>query len=185
VRADVQNSAEREGGLASCMAGAAVTSLLFTVGKFLIGLYIGKSSIASSYGAAGALVVLLIWCTTQRRFFCLEPSLPALMRRCAGRAKCMTCVPSPFKPFKAEDRRGWGSGVRTPAPALHLEALESGEATLRGTVCWSFPTHPAALYSTRYRRSVSGAGSTPSTAASCLRQRRYVHNASLRWPMVT
>lgn len=41
--------------------GAAVTSLLFAIGKLLIGLYIGKSAIASSYGAAGAFAVLLIW----------------------------------------------------------------------------------------------------------------------------
>ena len=41
--------------------GATVTALLFSLGKFVIGLYIGKSSIASSYGAAGALVVLLLW----------------------------------------------------------------------------------------------------------------------------
>jgi membrane protein len=40
---------------------ASLTSLLFTIGKFLIGLYLGNSSIASSYGAAGSLVVLLIW----------------------------------------------------------------------------------------------------------------------------
>jgi membrane protein len=41
--------------------GAAVTALLFTVGKFLIGLYLAKSSVASTYGAAGSLVVLLLW----------------------------------------------------------------------------------------------------------------------------
>lgn len=41
--------------------GAAVTSLLFTIGKSLIGLYLGKSSVTSAYGAAGSLVVLLIW----------------------------------------------------------------------------------------------------------------------------
>jgi membrane protein len=41
--------------------GAAFTSLLFSIGKYLIGLYIGNSSIASSYGAAGSLVVLLVW----------------------------------------------------------------------------------------------------------------------------
>ncbi len=41
--------------------GAAVTSLLFTVGKQLIGLYLGQSSVASSYGAAGSLIVLLLW----------------------------------------------------------------------------------------------------------------------------
>jgi membrane protein len=41
--------------------GAAVTSFLFAVGKFLIGLYIGKASVASSFGAAGSLVVLMVW----------------------------------------------------------------------------------------------------------------------------
>jgi membrane protein len=43
------------------MIGAVVTALLFTAGKFLIGLYVAKSSVASSYGAAGSLVVLLLW----------------------------------------------------------------------------------------------------------------------------
>ena len=41
--------------------GAAVTSLLFSIGKFLIGLYIGKTSVASGFGAAGSLAVLLVW----------------------------------------------------------------------------------------------------------------------------
>ncbi len=43
------------------IVGALATSLLFTVGKTLIGLYIGSSSVASSYGAAGALVIVLLW----------------------------------------------------------------------------------------------------------------------------
>jgi len=41
--------------------GAAVTALLFSVGRFLIGLYLGRSSVGSPYGAAGSLVVLLLW----------------------------------------------------------------------------------------------------------------------------
>src|SRR5205085_9101107 len=41
--------------------GAAVTAILFAVGKLLIGLYLGKSSVASSFGAAGSLVVLMLW----------------------------------------------------------------------------------------------------------------------------
>ena len=41
--------------------GAAVTALLFTVGKYLIGLYVGRSAVTSSYGAAGSLVVVLLW----------------------------------------------------------------------------------------------------------------------------
>jgi membrane protein len=41
--------------------GAALTSVLFTVGKFLIGFYIGKSVSASAYGAAGSLVIVVAW----------------------------------------------------------------------------------------------------------------------------
>jgi membrane protein len=41
--------------------GAIATAFLFTLGKLLIGLYLGKSAVASSYGAAGAVVILLIW----------------------------------------------------------------------------------------------------------------------------
>ena len=41
--------------------GAAVTAALFSIGKLALGLYLGKSSITSSYGAAGSLVALAIW----------------------------------------------------------------------------------------------------------------------------
>jgi membrane protein len=41
--------------------GALLTSVLFSLGKFLLSLYLGKSSIASVYGAAGSLVVILMW----------------------------------------------------------------------------------------------------------------------------
>jgi membrane protein len=41
--------------------GAAVTAALFTIGKVLIGLYIGKSDVTSSFGTAGSLVVVIIW----------------------------------------------------------------------------------------------------------------------------
>lgn len=41
--------------------GAAVTALLFSIGKFVIGLYLGNSSFGSSYGAAGSVIILLVW----------------------------------------------------------------------------------------------------------------------------
>jgi membrane protein len=41
--------------------GAAVTAVLFSMGNYLIGLYVGYSSAASAYGAAGSLVVILLW----------------------------------------------------------------------------------------------------------------------------
>jgi membrane protein len=42
-------------------AGAIFTSVLFGIGKFALGLYLGKSSVASTFGAAGSLVILLLW----------------------------------------------------------------------------------------------------------------------------
>ena len=41
--------------------GAMITALLFNLGKFLLGLYLGRSSVASAYGAAGSLVIVLLW----------------------------------------------------------------------------------------------------------------------------
>lgn len=43
------------------LIGALVTALLFSIGKFLIGLYLGNSAIASSYGAAGSVILVLVW----------------------------------------------------------------------------------------------------------------------------
>src|SRR5205814_7598308 len=41
--------------------GAVGTALLFTMGKFLLGLYLGKASVGSAYGAAGSLVAVIVW----------------------------------------------------------------------------------------------------------------------------
>ncbi len=51
--------------------GAAVTALLFEIGKLLIGLYLGKTSVASGFGAAGSLVVLLVWVYFAAQIFLL------------------------------------------------------------------------------------------------------------------
>jgi len=51
--------------------GAAVTALLFEIGKVLIGLYLGKTSVASSFGAAASLVVLLVWVYFSAQIFLL------------------------------------------------------------------------------------------------------------------
>jgi membrane protein len=51
--------------------GATVTALLFTVGKYLIGVYLGKSSFNSAYGAAGSIIVLLLWIYYSAQIFLL------------------------------------------------------------------------------------------------------------------
>jgi len=58
--------------------GAAVTALLFTAGKFLIGLYIGKSGVSSGFGAAGSVVVLLVWVYYSAQIFLLGAEFTAI-----------------------------------------------------------------------------------------------------------
>ncbi len=51
--------------------GAAITSLLFNAGQFLIGLYIGKSGIASAFGAAGSIAIIFVWVYYSAQIFLL------------------------------------------------------------------------------------------------------------------
>ncbi|MGI4849234.1 MAG: YihY/virulence factor BrkB family protein [Janthinobacterium lividum] len=51
--------------------GAAVTAFLFAIGKFLIGMYIGKSGVTSGFGAAGSVVVVLVWVYYSAQIFLL------------------------------------------------------------------------------------------------------------------
>jgi membrane protein len=51
--------------------GAAVTSALFAVGKWAIGLYIGRTSVGSAFGAAGSLVVVMVWVYYSAQIFLL------------------------------------------------------------------------------------------------------------------
>ena len=81
--------------------GAIVTALLFTVGKMAIGFYIGRSAVASAFGAAASLVAMVVWVYWSAQIFLLgaeftwvyarrcgslrEPSTPAPDRRPAMR----------------------------------------------------------------------------------------------------
>jgi len=47
--------------LKDCLLGAAFTSLLFMFGKYVIGAYLSSSAMASAYGAAGSLILILVW----------------------------------------------------------------------------------------------------------------------------
>jgi len=53
------------------IVGALLTTLLFTIGKSLISIYLGNSSMASSYGAAGSLIILLLWVYYSAQLFLL------------------------------------------------------------------------------------------------------------------
>ncbi len=53
------------------VVGASVTSIIFTIGKQLIALYLGKAAFASTYGAAGSFIVLLVWVYYSAQLFFL------------------------------------------------------------------------------------------------------------------
>jgi len=51
--------------------GSAATALFFTIGKFAIGAYLGKAGVTSGFGAAGSIVVLLVWVYYSSQLFLL------------------------------------------------------------------------------------------------------------------
>ena len=64
--------------------GATVTALLFTIGRVLIGVYIGKSGIASGFGAAASLIVILIWVYYSAQIFLLGAEFTWIYARTFG-----------------------------------------------------------------------------------------------------
>jgi membrane protein len=66
--------------------GAAITAILFTLGRFLIGLYLTKTSTASAFGAAGSLAVLLLWFYYSALVFMTGAEITKVYaRRCGAR----------------------------------------------------------------------------------------------------
>ncbi len=88
--------------------GAAITALLFTIGKSLIGLYIGRSGIASAFGAAASLAVLLLWVYYSAQIFLLGVEFTrvyAQRRRDAGE-----CAGVPRSVPVVQDERAASAG---------------------------------------------------------------------------
>ncbi len=82
------------------MVGAAVTSLLFTVGKQIIGLYLGKTTLASTYGAAGSLVIVLVWVYYSAQLFFLGAEFTKVYTRTFGSQFSRTLEPSSPVPME-------------------------------------------------------------------------------------
>lgn len=71
---------------ADVWVGSLLTASFFAIGKFAIGLYLGRSSIGSTYGAAGSLIVLLAWVYYSSLIFFFGAELTQVWARSAGRA---------------------------------------------------------------------------------------------------
>jgi membrane protein len=66
-------------------SGAVVTSLLFTIGKFALGLYLGKAAVGSAYGAAGSIIALVVWVYYATQIFLLGAEFTQVRARRNGR----------------------------------------------------------------------------------------------------
>jgi membrane protein len=82
--------------------GALVTAGMFTVGKFLIGLYIGRSGVASGYGAAGSLVIVLVWVYYSAQVFLMGAEFTWVYARTFGSMRG-TEKPGAHEPSKPAD----------------------------------------------------------------------------------
>lgn len=72
--------------------------MLFTLGKFLISLYIGKSSEASGFGAAGSMVVVLVWVYYSAQIFLLGAEFTWVYARSHGSRQPDAKLPVPGSP---------------------------------------------------------------------------------------
>jgi membrane protein len=86
--------------------GACVTALLFTIGKSLIGLWIGRSGVTSGFGAAGSLVVSLVWVYYSAQIFLLGAEFTWAYALTFGSRKQQPIpAAAPVIPSQTADRR--------------------------------------------------------------------------------
>jgi membrane protein len=102
--------------------GAAVASLLFSAGKFAIGLYLGKSGMASAYGAAGSLVIVLVWVYYSAQILFLGAEFAQVYARWRGRSpKTVAEVAMAFAAVERVRRTWNGKLSKIPAQSATSE----------------------------------------------------------------
>ena len=107
--------------------GALVTSLLFTIGKFLIGLYIGKSGVASGFGAAGSLVIVFIWVYYSAQIFLLGAEFTWVYAKTLGSLRSREGV-GEVEQKTAQARPVPSRGADAPAPPAAPGAGDAPDA---------------------------------------------------------
>lgn len=100
--------------------GATCTALLFSFGKYFIGLYLGRSAISSSFGAAGTFIVLMVWIYYSAQIFLLGAEFTYVYASNFGSLSGSlngTIVKRPIAEAMATRKKGGASGKKYPNPA--------------------------------------------------------------------
>jgi membrane protein len=101
------------------LIGAAFTALLFTIGKALIGLYLGRSGVASAYGAAGSLVVILLWIYYSAQILLFGAEFTQVYTRQFG-SHVGTTAAQTVKEAKAQAAKKTSPAATQPVPSAPL-----------------------------------------------------------------
>ncbi|QHJ00061.1 YihY family inner membrane protein [Xylophilus rhododendri] len=115
--------------------GAGVTAVLFEVGKLLIGLYVGKTSVASSYAAAGSVIVLLVWVYYSAQIFLLGAEFTWVFAQEHGSRSGIPHTPPAAAevPNRQQPAPGIPATAAVQAGSLALPPQESPEGPLAHT----------------------------------------------------
>lgn len=95
--------------------GAAVTALLFVLGKTVLGLYLARSSVTSAYGAAGSAIALLLWCYYAAQILFLGAEFTRIHARTTGGRQPLEPEKPAAKPGEASDADVAQGPARDPA----------------------------------------------------------------------
>lgn len=145
--------------------GAAVTAVLFEVGKALIGLYIGKSSVTSSFAAAGSLVVLLLWVYYSAQIFLLGAEFTWVFAHQHGSLRDTADT----RTLPAAEAVPDGGSVLAPA----VEAPSRSESSNKSIAGVTLPLRPQPVAPTLAQRAlVYGAASASLVLLSLLLKKR-------------
>ncbi len=105
--------------------GAVITSLLFTLGRLLIGLYIGQAGVSSAYGAAGSVIGVLVWVYYSAVIVLFGAELTQVVARQRGGEVTQ-------RRFRGESARGPGRFVSADTPGLSAPAGGDPRVARRG-----------------------------------------------------
>jgi membrane protein len=114
------------------LIGASVTSLLFTIGKSLIGIYIGRSGVTSGFGAAGSLVMAMIWVYYSAQIFLLGAEFTwAYALTFGSRKEQKLPGAAPAVPSKTADKKPDANMIEAKEAAIVATDCAAADAAAR------------------------------------------------------